>query len=111
MERGHLQTFQEMLAEAAKWDEPKEYDDEHTAYIKTLAEGAVFTDDLAMSEMAARVDNDIQAIELAINAEKDSILFYYEMEEIIPKEARGTINKIITEEKSHLRQLAEIKKS
>ena len=60
--------------------------------------------------MTTQLSSDIEAMELAIGAEKDSILFYYEMKEIMPQRARPTVNKIITEEKSHLRELSELKK-
>ena len=60
--------------------------------------------------MTTRVESDIEAMELAISAEKDSILFYYEMKEIMPWQAYPTVNKIISEEKSHLRELSELKK-
>jgi len=60
---------------------------------------------------ATQADSDIKALELAIGAEKDSILFYYGMKDIMPKRAQPTVNKIITEEKSHLRQLSELKKN
>ena len=61
-------------------------------------------------EMATQANTDIEALEIAIGAEKDSILFYYEMKEITPKQAHPTVDKIITEEKSHLRQLSELKR-
>ena len=60
--------------------------------------------------MANRVDNDIQAIELGISVEKDSILFYYDMKELMPRQVQPMVDKIIIEEKSHLRQLSELKK-
>ena len=41
-----------------------------------------------------------------VDAEKDSLLFYYEMRDIMPKRAQETVNRVITEEKSHLRQLS-----
>ncbi len=65
---------------------------------------------MVTSEMATQADSDIEALELAMGAEKDSILFYYEMKEIMPQRAQPTVNKIIAEEKSHLRQLSELKK-
>lgn len=43
-------------------------------------------------------------------AEKGSILFYYGMKEIMPRPVQATVSKIISEEKSHLRQLSEAKK-
>ncbi len=45
-----------------------------------------------------------------IIAEMDSILFYYEMKDIMPQRAQPMVNKIITEEKLHLRQLSTLKK-
>ncbi|MFC1952389.1 ferritin family protein [Chloroflexota bacterium] len=110
MEREHIKTFQDMLSETDKHETPETYAGEYEAYLQALVDSAVFTDDLATSEMASQVDNDIKAIELGINAEKDSLLFYYNMKELMPKEAQETINKVINEEKSHLRQLSELKK-
>lgn len=110
MEREHIQIFQSMLAEADKYHIPETYDQEYASYLQALVDSAVFTDDMVTSEMATQADSDIEALELAISAEKDSILFYYEMKEVMPQRAQATVNKIITEEKSHLRQLSELKK-
>jgi len=110
MERMHIQIFQGMLGEADKYQPPETYAGEYAAYLQALIDSAVFTDDAITSEMATRASSDIEAMELAIGAEKDSILFYYEMKEIMPQRAQPTLNKIITEEKSHLWQLSELKK-
>ena len=110
MERDHMQIFQGMLAEADKYRIPENYAQEYVSYLQTLVDSTVFGDDMVTSEMATQADSDIEALELAIGAEKDSILFYYDIKEIIPKRARATVNKIITEEKSYLRQLSEMKK-
>ncbi len=110
MERQHIQIFQGMLDEADKYQVPKSYAEEYVAYLQALVDSAVFTDDLVTSEIATKAENEIEAMELAIGAEKDSILFYYEMKDIMPQRAQPTVNKIITEEKSHLRQLSELKK-
>jgi rubrerythrin len=110
MEREHIQIFQGMLAEADKYQIPETYTGEYASYLQALVDSAVFSDDMVTSEMATQADSDIQALELAIDAEKDSILFYYEMKEIMPQRAQATVNKIITEEKSHLRQLSELKR-
>ena len=110
MEREHIRTFQGMLAEADKYQFTDTLTGEYTAYLQALVDSAVFNDDLVTSEMATQAGNDIEAMELAIGAEKDSILFYYEMKYIMPQRAQPTVNKIIAEEKSHLRQLSELKK-
>ncbi|MBA7637933.1 hypothetical protein ES703_45582 [subsurface metagenome] len=110
MEREHIQIFQGMLAEADKYQIPETYTEEYASYLQTLVDSAVFSDDMVTSEMATQADSDIKALELAIGAEKDSILFYYGMKEIMPQRAQPMVNNIITEEKSHLRQLSELKR-
>jgi len=110
MERQHMQVFQGMLGEADKYQMQETQAGEYTAYLQALVDSAIFTDDMATSEMVTQANSDIEAMELAIGAEKDSILFYYEMRDIMPQRARPTVTKIIAEEKSHLRQLSELKK-
>jgi rubrerythrin len=110
MEREHIQIFQDMLGEADRYQIPETRAEEYAAYLQALVDNAVFTDDMITSEMATRAESDVEALELAIGAEKDSILFYYEMRDIMPQQAQPTVNKIIAEEKSHLRQLSELKK-
>jgi len=110
MEREHAQIFQGMLSEADKYQPSETYTGEYAAYFQALVDSAVFSDNMVTSEITTRVETDIEALELAIGAEKDSILFYYEMRDIMPRGAQPTVNKIITEEKSHLRQLSELKK-
>jgi rubrerythrin len=110
MEREHVQIFQNMLTEAEKYQIPEAYAEEYAAYLQALIDNAIFTDDFITSEMATKANSDIEALELAISAEKDSILFYYGMKEITPQRAQLTVNKVLAEEKLHLRQLSKLKK-
>ncbi len=105
MERDHIRIFEDMLGEAGDYRAQA-----HADYLQALLDDAVFTDDLITSEMATQADSDIKALELAITAEKDSILFYYELRDILPGQSVPAINRIISEEKSHLQQLADIKR-
>ena len=110
MERMHIHIFQGMLGEVDKYQHQESYTEEYAAYLQALVDNAVFTDDSITSEWATQVGSDIEAMELAIGAEKDSILFYSEMKELMPQRTQLTVDKIIAEEKSHLRQLSELKK-
>ena len=110
MEREHIQIFQGMLSEANKYQPLETSTDEYTDYLQALIDNAVFTDDMITSEMTTQADSDIKAMELGITAEKDSILFYYEMRDIMPQRTHPAINNIIAEEKSHLQLLSELKK-
>jgi len=110
MERDHLQTFREMIGQAGK-STPASISEQRAGYLQSLIDTAVFTNDLITGEMAAQADNDVKSLELAIKAEKDSILFYYEVKDDLPHNFLHLMEKIIAEEKSHLRQLSEIKKA
>ncbi len=110
MERGHIEIFQGMLGEADKYQPSETSTKEYANYLQALIDSAVFTDDMITSEMATQANSDIQATELGISAEKDSILFYYDMREVIPQQAQSTVNKVLAEEKSHLQQLSQLKK-
>jgi rubrerythrin len=110
MEREHIEIFENMRDEADKDQSSETPTQEYSGYIQALIDDAVFTDDMITSEMATQADSDIKALELGISAEKDSILFYYEMRDIMPQRALPMINRIIAEEKSHLQQLSEVKK-
>jgi rubrerythrin len=109
MEREHFKTFQDMLDETST-GRTSETAPEYPDYVRTLINEAVFSDDLITGEVAMQADSDIKAIEIGINAEKDSLLFYYEMKENIPQRSVAVLNRIIAEEKLHLQQLSEIKK-
>ncbi len=109
MERDHIKIFQSMI-EKADADQPSPINNEYSGYLQALIDNAVFTDESITSEMATNAENDAQALELGLNAEKDSILFYYSLKELFPDTSHSVINKIIEEEKSHLEQLSELKK-
>lgn len=107
MERQHIKVFQDMLAEIGGRAE-KPLAGERPTYLQALLDNAVFSDDMVASELATQADSDVKALELAIGAEKDSILFYYELKNMLAEQE--VLDKIISEEKWHLRQLSEIRK-
>ncbi len=110
MEREHIHIFQGMLDEADKYQPAPPGDVEYAAYLRALVDNAVFTDDMATSETVNHAESTVKAVELAIGAEKDSILFYHAMKEIMPRQAQPMVDRVIAEEKGHLRQLSELKK-
>jgi rubrerythrin len=110
MEQDHVKIFEQMLKEGENQETAETYAGEYAAYLQALVDSAVFTDEKATSELANQAENDSSAVELGISAEKDSILFYYGMRELMPKQREQTLDKIIAEEKLHLKQLIELKK-
>jgi rubrerythrin len=103
MEDEHRKTFSAMRASLSdKEKEPTVFDpmDESAVYLKALADLRVFH----------QLQIDMTSIEstlfYAINAEKDSIVFYDAMKGFVPDRlGKEKIDKIINEEKKHLQVL------
>ena len=110
-EREHAAVFQKLLDSVYESKPPETYTEQYNLYLKALIDSLVFTDDKVSLKMAQNVKNDAEAIRIAMGAEKDSILFYVEVRDLVRRSDRKVVGKIIEEEKSHLRQLTEIKKS
>jgi rubrerythrin len=107
MEREHLKTFQDMLTKIGSAPPASPEDAE---YLRALIEDAVFTNDAVMSEAVTQADSDIKALEVGISAEKDSILFYTVLKDVMPGSLQPEMTRILAEEKSHLQQLTALKK-
>lgn len=69
----------------------------------------IFTNTKEAQEKAEKPSDEIEALDIGIQAEKDSILFYAEMQNLVRESDRQTVYKIINEEKAHLRQLSELR--
>jgi len=110
MEEKHIETFQSMLGAVGGYKPPEIYTEEYDLYLKALVDSAVFTDDKVAREMAEKAASSAEAIQIALEAEKDSILYYSEMRNLVRERDREVVNGIIEEEKSHLRQLSDLKK-
>ncbi len=110
-EREHIGIFQNMLGQIGDYQPPETYTEEHDLYLKALVDSSVFSDDQVAREMAQKAGSDAEAIQIGLGAEKDSILFYSEMRDLVRRTDQEVIDKIIEEEKSHLRLLMGLKKS
>lgn len=111
MERHHVDVFQQMRSalSGAGAVVPVEDEAEYGAYLKALIDSSVFTDDRVARELAGRVGGPAEALQLALGAEKDSILFYTEMRDLVPQRQREAVDNIIKEERSHVRLLSDLK--
>lgn len=110
-EREHAVIFQNMMITVSAYKPPETYTEQYNLYLKALIDSLVFADDKVSVKMARKVDSEAEAVQIAMGAEKDSILFYVEIRYMVRRTERKVVGKIIEEEKSHLRQLMEIKKS
>lgn len=106
----HKKKFQEMKAELpphaespAVWDPDNELDQ----YIKMTADQHVFASSEEVDERLARVKNVKDALKLAIEFEKDSVIFFLSLQEATyGKKSQELISLLVKEEQEHLRRLS-----
>jgi rubrerythrin len=107
-EKKHLDTFQGMSDSLGQAKPSETYTDEYMLYLKSLIDSTVFTNVTEARQKAAKVSNEVEALDTGIRAEKDSILFYSELQNLVRERDRKVVLNILDEEKKHLRQLSEL---
>ncbi|MGV8118774.1 MAG: ferritin family protein [Candidatus Xenobiia bacterium LiM19] len=107
-EEKHAGTFRKLLEENASYTPRFEYPGEYGRFLNDYAASIVGKVEKAGSLMAKITIN--EALEMGIEFEKESILFYYELksEGDFDKNTE-TLQKIIDEERSHWRKLISLK--
>jgi len=98
-----------MLKDLADAPPPESYTEEYDEYLKSLVKSAVFSSEKAACTLAEKTSGDAEGIDFGIRAEKDSILFYTELQDLVRRADAKVIGSIIEEEKSHLKRLSELK--
>lgn len=109
-EERHIKIFEGMLFAVKKYEPVEAYTDEYFGYMKALAEEHIFTKEKKGNEIAKTVKDDARAIELGIDFEKDSILFYHEMKNFVPEAEHSIIENLLKEEQRHLKKLSLLKR-
>jgi len=110
-EKKHLELFQGMLSSVGEYKPPEAYAEEYMLYLKSLIDNRVFADPTEAKQKAEKISDVTEALDLGIQAEKDSILFYSEMQSLVSDTDRRVLNDVIDEEKRHVRRLYEMKQT
>ncbi len=107
----HLKAFQ-ALEEAlqAERREAGGYADDPDlqAYVGRLLDMQVFADERDVAALGRRTETDYEALAVAMRAERDAIVFYQEMLDLVASDtARETFQWILEQEREHLRLLGD----
>ncbi len=109
-EEEHLRTFTSMHSEiTAEEAKPTTYDPEGQAemYLQAFADGHVFDTKVKPADRLAGGESVPDILRMAIGLEKDSVAFYTGLKELVPARlGKDKIEKIITEEMSHITKLS-----
>jgi len=86
-------------------------DPEYQAYLREYCKAHALGDREAIHEKLARLSTLEEILDLAMDFEKDSIVFFSELRELYAKGQAGPVDKIIREEMGHLRTIFQMKQA
>ncbi len=110
-EKRHIEVFKHMEEPLAHYELPETYPGEVQAYMRALIQERVFAGPELGAEQAQATKNPFQAIAVAIGLEKDSILFYEAMKQLVRSSEAEAIDEVISEERTHIRRLVDLRVS
>jgi rubrerythrin len=109
MEDGHLETFQDMrkgLAEREKSGTVFDPDEEAVLYLQALADSKGFEGMRSPAEKLTGRESPRELFQIAIEAEKNSVLFYVGLKGVVSAAAgRDKVEAILREEVRHVAEL------
>ncbi|MEW6075746.1 MAG: ferritin family protein [Candidatus Omnitrophota bacterium] len=106
----HRKTFQGMIEKVETYEPAESYPGEYFAFLKAYADEHIFTPEKKAEVAAKKVQGPKEALQFAIGLEVDSILYYLEAKNLVPKNHRDAMDRIIDEERHHYLKLSEIRK-
>lgn len=108
-ERQHRHTFEKLGESLPPEPLPESYSAERDSYIRVLAANRIFSDEASARELARQAGSDREVIDLALDYEQNSLLFYWEMREVTRRTDQAVVDRIMAEEREHIRQLHDLK--
>ena len=112
-ERGHERTFRHLLGQrdvqrALSSLQAGQLSDEYQQYLSALVDSNMLPDEEKARQLADEAGSEVEAINIALQMEKNTILFYQELQSLLGQEG-GVLQTILDEERSHVYQLNELK--
>jgi rubrerythrin len=106
-EAGHAVRFANMATEVEPGKQRTEgYSGQYGDYIGALLGSRAFPTPEAAAEKASSVGDDAAAVAIALGMEKDTLLFFLEMRDLVSEPDRKYMDAIIEEERMHVAQLS-----
>jgi len=108
-ERRHAEIFLQLLAKGAKDETKGIIPEEATPYIESLVGTSVLKH--LVEGSSPSLETTMQILEFALGFEKETLLFYYSIREYVTSAAATVIDRIIFEEKDHVRRIRSLQAS
>lgn len=104
-EEQHIIDFTQLAERATPYDPPETYPGEYREYMQALADNSVFPKNLDVEALAREITTDKAALELAIRFEKDSLLFFSGLKNIVSVVENRLMDDLLRQERRHLCEL------
>ncbi len=112
MEVDHFETFKQLSK--TQWsglELPEEQWDQYLTYLQATVQSAFFEGQDKALALADQVNDEKQALRMAMGFEKETLLFFHDLRDMVTEGNKEVVKQIIDEEKSHLRLLADMLQS
>ena len=109
-EEKHLKTFQGFYNTLKEKPEITPYNwEEAKLYLEALVDSKFFASPEKAINLAKEAKDELEVIYAAIEFEKDTLLFFYQILEMIKSQEQELVKKIIEQEKKHIQRLSAMK--
>ena len=109
-ERSHIETFESLRDSEDRMQLQGPYNWEEVGqYFGTLIDNMVFPRVEEGKELSKEIYDEFTAIHTAISIEKDNILFFREISDLVGKEDKKLLAELVDQEKGHIRKLMVLK--
>jgi len=105
----HRGLFEALAEKVEHYQPPEAYPGEYCSYVRAYAEGIVFSPE-KMEQELAKIKSAGDAVEMGIQREIESILYYLEIKSFVPKNQWEDVDRIIEEERTHYLRLVDLKR-
>ncbi len=106
MEDGHLKTFEEMREQLSSQEKGWtifDPDNQSALYLQAMADAHGYEGKITPSKELTGDETIMEILEIALNSEKESIVFYFGLKGLVPvKAGRDKVEAIIIEELGHI---------
>jgi rubrerythrin len=109
MEDEHLKTYQEIRKGLNQWEKEEmifDPDNQSAMYLQTMADARGYEGKITPTKELTGNETIKEILEIALNSEKESVLFYLGLKDLVPQRAgRDKVEAVILEELSHITTL------